>query len=193
MIAEFVDFAKLDRAYRLGVLGGHADSRNNLSLRFRLEKGTLETKVLALKKEVAFNHKAPFDNYKTFRIHPLKVSRERRPDIIEVLIKGISWAFNEKELDFDSDDPDLEIQFAFGLESTNKLNLKPMENESDALVDITPDDETTGTLLVNTRDLKTKQDVWRVNASRPISGPLLSQDEVNRELAIIFGDYPPGD
>lgn len=169
----------------------HADSRNNLSLRFRLEKGAFRKEPSPLKKEVMFNRKAPFDHYKTFRIHPLKVSRERRPDIIEVLTKGICRVFNEKGLDFDDEDPDLEIQYALGIESVKKLKLKSMKNKSDSLVDLAPDDETMGTLLVNIRDLKNKLDVWRVNASRPVSGPLLSQDEINRELATVLGEYPP--
>ncbi len=121
----------------------------------------------------------------------MKVSRERRPDIIEVLTKGIYKVFADMGMKFVSDDPDLEIRYAFGLASTKKLKLKPIQNESDAIVDIKPDDDGTATLLVSIRDLKTKQDVWRVNASRPVSGPLLTQDEVNRELAAILSDFPP--
>lgn len=169
----------------------HADSRNNLSLRFRLEQGNLQEQASPLKKEVSYNRKAPFDHYKTFRIHPLKVSRERRPDMIEVLTKGIYRVLNEKGLDFDDENPDLEVQYALGIENANKLELKPLAHESDALVDIAPDNEVTGTLLVNIRDLRSKQDVWRVNASRPVKGPLLSQDQINRELAVVLAEYPP--
>ena len=121
----------------------------------------------------------------------MKVSRERRPDIIEVLTKGVCHVFVEKGLELNNDDPDIEIQYAFGLDSAEKLKLEPIKHESDAIVDFTPDDEKMGTLLVNIRDLNTKHDVWRINASRPVSGPLLSQDEINRELATILSDYPP--
>jgi twitching motility protein PilU len=169
----------------------HADSRNNLALKFRLEKGSLQDPT-AIKKEVSFNKKAPFEQYRTFSIHPMKVSRERRPDIIEVLTKGICHVFMEKGLEFNNDDPDIEIQYALGLESAKKLNLKTIEHESDAIVDITPDDEKKGTLLLNIRDQNTRQPVWRINVSRPVSGPLLSQDEINRELTTILSDYPPG-
>jgi hypothetical protein len=41
--------------------------------------------------------------------------------------------------------------------------------------------------------LRDKQDVWRVNASRAVSGPLLTQDEINRELSRVLQDYPPHD
>lgn len=168
----------------------HADSRNNLSLKFRLEQGSLEGATPA-KKEVSFNKKAPFEQYRTFRIRRMKVSRERRPDIIEVLTKGVCHVFVEKGLELNNDDPDIEIQYAFGLDSTDELKLEPIKHESDSIVDFTPDDEKMGTLLVNIRDLNTKHDVWRINASRPVSGPLLSQDEINRELATILSDYPP--
>jgi twitching motility protein PilU len=167
----------------------HADSRNNLSLKFRLEKGAL-TDPTAAKKEVAFNKRAPFESYHTFMIRPMKVSRERRPDIIEVLTKGICHVFLEKGLEFSTEDPDIEIRYAFGLESTKKIKLKPIKHESDQLVDITPDTEDMGTLLVNVRDLRTKQDVWRANASRPLSGPLQSQEQINKELSAILKDYP---
>jgi twitching motility protein PilU len=169
----------------------HADSRNNMALKFRLEKGFLE-ETAPLKKEVAFDRKAPFEQYQTFRIRPLNVSRERRPDIIEVLTIALIKVFRAKGLDFKKDAPDVEVQYAFGLESEKSPELKNIQNESDAIVDISPDDEDMATLLVNIRDMKTRQDVWRVNASRTVSGPLRSQNEINRELATILEDYPPG-
>ena len=169
----------------------HADSRNNMSLKFRLEKGALKA-ADSPKLEVAFNRKAPFEQYKTFGIRPLKVSRERRPDMIEILTKAICHIFMEKGMVFDGDNPDIEVRYAFGLESTKKLKLKSIKNKSDSIMDIAPDDETVGTLLVSIRDLKLKQDVWRVNASRNISGPLKTQQEINSELAIILAEFPPG-
>ena len=78
------------------------------------------------------------------------------------------------------------------MESVAKLKLKPIRNESDQLVDITPDDKDTATLLINVRDLQNKLDVWRLNSSRPISGPLANQDQVNSELSDILADYPGG-
>ena len=92
---------------------------------------------------------------------------------------------------FDGDRPDIEVRYAFGLESTKKLKLKSISNESDAILDITPDDEKVGTLLINIRDLRSKQDVWRVNATRKISDRNKSQHEINRELGIILADFPP--
>jgi twitching motility protein PilU len=169
----------------------HADSRNNLSLKFRLEKGSSKASS-AIMKEISFNKRAPFERYRTFRIRPMKVSRERRPDIIEVLTKAVCHVFLEKGLDFDDENPDIEVQYAFGIESAAKLKLKPIRHESDQLVDITPDNEDTATLLVNVRDLNNKLDVWRINASRTISGPLKNQDQINKELTDILADYPDG-
>jgi twitching motility protein PilU len=169
----------------------HADSRNNLSLKFRLEKGSSKASS-AIMKEISFNERAPFERYRTFRIRPMKVSRERRPDIIEVLTKAVCHVFLEKGLDFDDENPDIEVQYAFGIESAAKLKLKPIRHESDQLVDITPDNEDTATLLVNVRDLNNKLDVWRINASRTISGPLKNQDQINKELTDILADYPDG-
>lgn len=170
----------------------HADSRNNLSLKFRLEQGTLKGPV-ATKNEMSFNRKAPFEKFRSFLIRPMKVSRERRPDIIEVLTKGFCHVFMEKGLEFDSENPDIEVQYAFGIEKLDKLKLKKIKNPSDALVDITEDDEDIATLLVNIRDRKSGKDVWRLNASRPMSGPLLSQQEINEELTTILKAYPPSD
>lgn len=169
----------------------HADSRNNLSLKFRLEKGSRKNPS-AIKKEISFNKRAPFERYRTFSIRPMKVSRERRPDIIEVLTKAVCHVFLAKGLEFESDNPDIEVRYAFGIESAMKLKLKPIRHESDQLVDITPDDENTATLLINVRDLSNKLDVWRVNASRPVSGRLENQDQINKELTDILADYPDG-
>jgi twitching motility protein PilU len=169
----------------------HADSRNNLSLKFRLEKGSRKNPS-AIKKEISFNKRAPFERYRTFSIRPMKVSRERRPDIIEVLTKAVCHVFLAKGLEFESDNPDIEVRYALGIESASKLKLKPISHESDQLVDITPDDENTATLLINVRDLRNKLDVWRVNASRPVSGQLENQDQINKELTDILADYPDG-
>jgi hypothetical protein len=109
-----------------------------------------------------------------------------------VLTKAVCHVFLEKGLDFDDENPDIEVQYAFGIESAAKLKLKPIRHESDQLVDITPDNEDTATLLVNVRDLNNKLDVWRINASRTISGPLKNQDQINKELTDILADYPDG-
>ena len=168
----------------------HADSHNNLSLRFRLEQRALKESS-PLKKEVSFNRKSPFDQYHTYRIRPMKVSRELRLDIIDVLTKGIHYCFAQKGMELVKDNPDIEIRYAFGLESTEGLKLKSIEHENDPLVDITPDNNSTATLLLNIHDTNNKKDVWRVNASRPISEPPKSQDDINLELSAILSDYPP--
>lgn len=172
----------------------HADSRNNMALRFRLDKGSLKESIegtTPLKKEIAFNKKAPFEQYQSFRIRPLKVSRERREDMIEVLNKAFMRVFETKGMEFKPDGPDVEVQYVFGLKSIKGLKLARIHNENDAIVDISPDSESEATLIVNVRDLEAKQDVWRLNATRKISGPVRTQDEINLELSNILREYPP--
>jgi hypothetical protein len=96
----------------------HADSRNNLSLRFRLEQGVLN-QAAPPKREVSFNRKAPFDHYRRFSIRPVKVSRERRPDIIEVLTRGICQVFMQISVGFGRS------QLNCILPASNRSNLLP--------------------------------------------------------------------
>lgn len=169
----------------------NADSKNNMALRFRLDKSKFATPETPEKKEISYNEKAPFEQYRSFCIKPLKVSRERRPDQVQVLSKAVYNAFKPKGLRYDKESADIEVQYVFGLEDVDKLKLETIENQSDEIIDISADSEKDATLIINIRDLKHGKDVWRLNVSRRISGPLLDQETYNTELAKILEDYPP--
>lgn len=169
----------------------HADSRNNVALKFRLNKHQFSSAKSPDKKEISYNKKAPFELYRRFRVRPLKVSRERRSDQVDVLTKALISTFKAKSMSYDKELADIEIQYVFGLENVEGLKLKVIENKSDEIADITADTEKDATLIVNIRDLKTGKDVWRLNVARRISGPLLDQQAYNVELAKILEEYPP--
>jgi len=170
----------------------HADSRNNMSLKFRLNKDHFNTPVTPVKKEVSFNKKAPFEQYLSFNVKPLKASRARREDVVDVINEALIHVFQNKGMTVSSE-PDIEIQYVFGLENKDDLSLADIGNESDVITDISPDTDQQATLIINVRDLKANCDVWRLNASRKVSGPLMSQQQINSELDNILADYPPSE
>lgn len=169
----------------------HADSRNNVALRFRLEQNKFATEETPEKKEISYNKKAPFEQYRRFRVRPLKVSRDRRPDQVDVLTKALSATFKAKGLQYDREFADIEVQYVFGLEKVEGLKLEIIENRSDEIADITADSDKDATLIVNIRDLKSNKDVWRLNVVERISGPLMDQQTINTELERILEEYPP--
>ena len=55
----------------------HADSRNNLALKIRMDNMGRRHKMPPIKKEITFDETAPFADYRTFRISPIKVESHR--------------------------------------------------------------------------------------------------------------------
>ena len=169
----------------------HADSRNNVALQFRLNKSKFAGSAPPEKKEVSYNRTAPFEQYGSFRVRPLKVSKQRRDDQVEVLSKALRTVFESKEMDYDGKSPDIEVQYVFGLKDVKKLKLEIIDHRSDDITDVSADSDKDATLIVNIRDLKADRDVWRVNVAARISGPLMAQEVYDTELARILEDYPP--
>ena len=169
----------------------HADSRNNVALQFRLNQSKFAGSESPEKKEISYNRKAPFEQYSSFRVRPLKVSRERRQDQVEVLSAALVKAFETKGLERVDKSPDIEVQYVFGLKDVKKLKLKIIDHQSDEIADLSADSDKDATLIINIRDLKTDKDVWRVNVAARISGPLMEQAVYDAELVRILEEYPP--
>ncbi|MFV2055590.1 MAG: PilT/PilU family type 4a pilus ATPase [Thiohalomonadales bacterium] len=166
-----------------------ADSRNNLSLKIRLTAPKQQTQG-AEEKTVKYNKNAPFDDYTTFTVTPLKVSNKRRPDSQQLLNEAISNDFRNKGYLKVNQNPDIDVQYVLGIKESDKLALVPMEGEEDPFTSISEDSDSHASLLINIIDCKTKKPVWRLNYSRELKGPLLSQEEVNAEFGILMQDYP---
>ena len=168
----------------------HADSVNNLSLRIRLEKSGDKTNQPS-ESRVAFDKQADFSKYKSFRLRPLKVSKRRREDIIDVLNYAMINVLQDKGLVLNSRHPDLELQYAFGVESVRGLSIEPIENPADLLSEDHADMQLKGKLLISVIDTETEKPVWQLKVERCLDGPLATQDQIDAEFTRLFEAFPP--
>ncbi len=167
-----------------------ADSRNNLALKFRLEKSGTD-KGYPIKSEFSLVKTAPFDCYETFKIRPLKVEGGR-DDARQVLDAGIAHALKVKGLKQAKTDPDVEVQYIFGVKDTKGLELAPMGEEDESFEKYEAETAEHAMLVVNIVDTRTKKPVYRLSASRQISEHEDSQENINREFVSMLSSFPAG-
>ena len=167
-----------------------ADSRNNLALRFRLSKSGEESGY-PIKSEYTLDKKAPLEQYATFRVSPLKV-QGGRPDAETVFSEAIRYGLEAKGLRPVGSDPDLDVQFVFGIKKTKGLALQPIADEGEAFDQYQPETENHAMLLVNAVDTRTHKPVYRLTASRRETDDHLPQAEVNRIMSNLLGTFPVG-
>lgn len=168
-----------------------ADSRNNLALRFRLSQ-TGEGSGYPIKSEFTLDKKAPLEQYATFRISPLKV-QSSKPDTETLFTAAIRYSLETKGLRQVDSDPDLDVQFVFGIKKTKELELQPIADEGEAFEQYQPETESHIMLLVNVVDCRSHKPVYRLTASRRRSDDTLPQSEVNRIMSNLLGTFPVGD
>ena len=166
-----------------------ADSRNNLSLRFRLDQGNLLAG--AVKKDVVYDRSVSFSVYKTFAVSPIKVDLSRRKDMRQLVSNAIGYHLTQKGLSQTQSSPDLDVQFAVGLKSKKGLSLQPIGEESDPVEAVTTDNETHATLIINIVDTLKQKPVWRLTASTVLDDYQRNQEELNHDFAVVMDSFPP--
>jgi len=168
-----------------------ADSRNNLSLQIRSNRRVTGDQY-PMEKELSFNRNAPFEQYETFCLKPLQVSKKRRSDADVVLKNAIVEGFEQKGLRFSPGEASIEVQYSYGIEDIKGLALEPIDNESDQLSELSPDSDQQITLLINIIDTRSNNDVWRLQAKHRATPeePHKSQEEINAILLELLLDYP---
>jgi len=170
----------------------HADSRNNLSLRFRLE-GTDADEGIPIKSEYTVDAHAPFETYASFKITPRKVET---PDVTaeERFTASLAHAMGRKGMIEDPDHPDLEIQYVYGLSTTKGLDLEPVADEGDSLQYYKPRSSQHHLLVINVVDLKSRKPVYRLTASSPKAEGEAPENEssLNRIFVDLLKSLPVG-
>lgn len=169
----------------------NADSRNNLSLQIRSNR-QVSGNQYSMEKEFSFNRNAPFEQYVSFCLKPLQVSKKRRSDADEVLKNAIVDGFEHKGLTYSPGEASIEVQFSYGIEDIKGFSLEPIDNESDQLSELSPDSDQQITLLINIIDMRTNNDVWRLQARHRATPeePHKSQTEINAILLDLLLEYP---
>ncbi|PCJ36659.1 MAG: hypothetical protein COA99_13160 [Moraxellaceae bacterium] len=167
----------------------HADSSNNLSLRFRLEGSAYksETKV---KKDVAFAKFVDFSQYETYRIRCAGADDEyvERMGQFEASLRKVMLNKNLKE---EKDHPDLEIQYVFSAKPSAELKLNEIENAICSNIDVSGETKKHGILKVSIVDVSVKKSIWRVVASREFALSPRPQSEIDKDIDYLFDEFPP--
>jgi len=169
----------------------HADSRTNLSLRFKLE-GVGTTNVPAFKTDVAYARSAPFENYQTFKIKLVKVTDwpDELKDRIEKIETGIRNTLIQKGFREVSENPEVIVQWALGTKQV-KLTLEDVDNPVHSYTGIESECAVHGMWGISVVDQNTGKGVWRVTASRKIVEGHREQDSVDADCMELLSEFPP--
>jgi hypothetical protein len=109
-----------------------------------------------------------------------------------VLKNAIVAGFEQKGLSYSPGEASIEVQYSYGIEDIKGLALEPINKESDQLSELSPDSDQQITLLINIIDMRTNNDIWRLQARHRATPeePHKSQAEINEILIELLLDYP---
>lgn len=170
----------------------HADSKNNLALKIRMDNMGRRHQAPPIKKEVTFDETAPFADYNTYKISPIKV-KSHRPNSEQRTTTAIDTALRGKGLTEDSVFPNVDVQYAYGSRVEEEVKLDEIKHETGMHIDVSPPSKVHSMLIVNIVDTRTKAVVWRLKSSRETTElERLTQEQVNELMEELFGAFPPG-
>ena len=140
---------------------GRSDSMALLTARY-------PAKDNKIKSEYTLDKKAPFDQYESFRISPLRVEDADR-DAEPGLSAAIAYGLAKKGMTMTDSDPDIDVQYVFGIKESKPLGLQEMPDEG-SYKDYQPETEKHAMLVVNIVDARRDVEVaWPTTGSRPHS------------------------
>lgn len=181
----------------------HADSRTNLSLRFRLEgagkpadeeKDTQTTEDIRAS-QVTQARKVDFRRYSSFRINCALFKSANR-ELKAFLENSLHNVVSSKGLMYRFDHPDLEVKFMFNAPFPEHEELAlvmddgepPLLSPSQATKDSPGKEET---LIIEIFDMHLGKPVWRTRANVAFANTRINQNTVTEQLALLLQDYPP--
>lgn len=127
-----------------------------------------------------------------FDVTPVKVDG-RNPDAVGLLNNAIIRALVHKGLDIDVHEPDINVQYTFGIKTTKGLDLQPVAGEGAARDYYVPESNEHAMLVISVLDTKANKAVYRLTASRRLSDHDASEEEVNQHLEKLLATFPVGD
>ncbi|HEY9116305.1 MAG TPA: DUF4136 domain-containing protein, partial [Roseivirga sp.] len=171
----------------------HADSRTNLSLRFKLEGDEGDRlNATGMKKDIVFAKQVNFRAYKSFRIKCARFNSVRQ-EIKAQIETALRCSMEVKGFELKEEHPDIEVQYAFNAQPVH-LELEPVTDRYGLQQDKAASSESDNlheTLVINMFDMHLDRFVWRVTVGAVLANAPKSQQQVNRELMEILEDFPP--
>ncbi|PID44036.1 MAG: type IV pili twitching motility protein PilT [Gammaproteobacteria bacterium] len=160
----------------------HADSRNNLALRFRLE-GTAEEVDEDVLKEVAFSRAVSFESFNTYRV-AVTALRGSKPVRMQNIEDGVQNVLIAKGLSVTDESPDLEVRYY--------LTGPDSETPGTARSELDRQVQRFGVLCLSFVDLASQKTIWRVKTPNNRITNTTPQNEVNKVMEKLLTDFPPG-
>jgi len=149
----------------------HADSRNDLALRFRLE-GTTEEKTDPIIKEINYAKGLVFAHYHTYSLLKYKVDKISG-ETDRVLENAIQKSMMQKGFNWESQNSNLELRYSLTLNQVgNNVN---------------------GVILMNISDVKSQKSIWRAKGSRALEAHNLTEWNLEQDVDELLKAFPPGE
>jgi twitching motility protein PilU len=186
---------KLIKAEKISLEEGlnKADSKNNLALKFRLQKdGSLDTssnKNRSDAAEYSVDKAADFTHYQTYSIKPLKAKTYKQSTTQKVNM-ALMMALDSKGLRLVNQGGDLEVQYALGVKRIESLKLESISGKSERYNYMNNDDKEFTTLMINIVDTSSDKPVFRITATKKKSVYLESQRQLNEGLTSLLQPLP---
>ncbi len=169
----------------------HADSVNNLSLRLRTENPSSSGRY-PIKSEYTIKKNAPFDHYETYSIKTIPSKRFHDSDLEKKITYGIQYALNNKGLQENEQNPDIIVQFIYGIKSTSGLKLEPIEDEARSFASYVPETEKHYMVVINVVDSRSDESVYRITASRHSDDLKETKEQIAYEFVDLLRSLPVG-
>lgn len=169
----------------------HADSVNNLSLRFRMEKPG-SGGGCPIKSEFTISKTAPFDHHASFRVRALEIKTKSDRDIEGDLTYAIGFALKSKGLREDNRAPDIDVHYVYGIKTTKGLGLEPIGDEQAIFETYQPESESHHMVVINVLDTQTSRPVYRLTASRRVSDHQDSKERLGHAFVELLASLPVG-
>lgn len=171
----------------------HADSRTNLALRFKLEGAAFElgtgSSVSGIKKNVTYAKQVNFSGYRSFRVHCSRFNGPRA-ELREQIDGGLRRVMEFKGFRHQGEDPDLEVQYAFGTE-TVQMEVEAITDRFGRTDDMPVTETQRQTLVINMFDRHLGRPVWKVTATSLMAEGERAHEQVNRDLVEVLDGFPP--
>jgi len=171
-----------------------ADSKNNLSLRFRLEKDKNKkdqptAEIADSDIELSMSKEASFDNYKSYSIKALKI-RSKSETIKPKINMAIMIAMDNKGLRLVESGADVEIQYVLGIKVEEGMALEQIAGQKNLFANHLSENTEYTTLMINIVDTEIHQPVFRASANKKKSSYEDSQGELNQSISALLQSYP---
>jgi twitching motility protein PilU len=165
----------------------HADSRNDLSLRFRLEGTGARSRI---KVDVAYAKSVNYSDFQIYRIRQISVD-EKYEDRVHLFENAFRNTMNKKGFRESREDAEMEVQYVFASKPSVSKKMKEITNPVSSGIDLVLDTKLHGLLKISIVDLSRKKAIWQIVATMELAIKPRPQKVVNKDADYLLSEFPP--